>query len=527
MKTVIYLSNQLVKVVIGEVKKGTLVISQALAEEAPKLSIVNGQVTDDAAFTRFLKEFWEKHQLPRKNIYLVVNSTQTVIRFFETPKMSCRKMMDYLPREFSDVERLRNPVYGYRILGAGRNVRRQRVLGVVMERSFLAEHVKRFHSLGIHLASVEAALAAELQLLHHLEGLKDKTCAVQLLDGTMLINILWTKGTFLHFNRTRILSPAGTPQFGAECARAAGALMQFAKAEQVEEELTDVYLGGLREGELEICRKAVRQMNPEIRVNELSEAAGSLVRFPEKTCDLGSFAVPAGGIFADPGWKNLMHQYRQSPEAIARSEALFRTLAPPVGTVCFLTLVLLFQAASWFHMTNQINDCLDYMSDPLVLSGAARYDRMTAENERMRGCLKATSRIVSNIDSYPVMDTRIDQTVERCARNLVTARVIGFQAEEGVIQISSSAADERSIYRFIDRLAEETEIFSDVDYTGFEYVENDGLWKLYVECYLDAPKVQKEIQADLENRAAGTRRKQGRTAEGAAERAAEGKGADG
>ncbi|MDO5549739.1 MAG: hypothetical protein Q4F76_01080, partial [Lachnospiraceae bacterium] len=201
MKTVIYLSNQLVKAAVGEVRKGKLVISQAVAEEAPKLSIVNGQVTDEAAFTQFLEEFWKRHQLSRKKVYLVVSSTQTVVRFFETPKMSHRKMMEYLPREFSDVERLRNPVYSYQILGPGRTIHRQRVLGVVMERSFLTEHVRRFHSMGIQLVSVETALAAELRLLHQLEGLKGKTCAVGLLDGVTRMNILWKDGTFIHFSR--------------------------------------------------------------------------------------------------------------------------------------------------------------------------------------------------------------------------------------------------------------------------------------------------------------------------------------
>lgn len=496
MKTVIYLSNQLVKAAVGEVRKGTLVISQAVAEEAPKLSIVNGQVTDEAAFTQFLEEFWKRHQLSRKKVYLVVSSTQTVVRFFETPKMSHRKMMEYLPREFSDVERLRNPVYSYQILGPGRTIHRQRVLGVVMERSFLTEHVRRFHSMGIQLVSVETALAAELRLLHQLEGLRGRTCAVGLLDGVTLTNILWQEGTFIHFSRTKVCSPAGTPQFGMECARAISALVQFAKAEQVEEELTAAYLGGLRDGELEICEKMIRQLCPHIEVINFSAAAGSSVVFSETTCDLGDFAVPAGGIFTRRGRRNLLNQYRRSPQVLARRAALFRAFAPPAGTVCLLTLVLVLQAANWFHMTNRINSCFDYMSDPLVLSGAARYDRLTAENETLRSRLKATSRIASNIRSYPVMDTRIDQAVDRCAKNLVTAKVVGFQSEAGVIQISSSAADEPSIHQFIDRLAEESGVFSDVDYTGFEYVEDQGIWKLYVECYLNAPKQEETEHSD-------------------------------
>ena len=65
MKTVVYLSNQTVKVVTGEVKRNRIMVERVFREDVPRLSIVNGQVTDDLRFTEFLGSFWERHKLPR------------------------------------------------------------------------------------------------------------------------------------------------------------------------------------------------------------------------------------------------------------------------------------------------------------------------------------------------------------------------------------------------------------------------------------------------------------------------------
>lgn len=88
----------------------------------------------------------------------------------------------------------------------------------------------------------------------------------------------------------------------------------------------------------------------------------------------------------------------------------------------------------------------------------------------------------------PIMDTRVKDAVDRCAKGLVTAKVTGFSAKEGVVRISSRSENASAIHAFVGNLAEETDLFSRVDYTGFEYVEKEQAWKLYVECYVHTKK---------------------------------------
>ena len=448
------------------------------------MSIVNGQVTDDQAFTTFLKEFWENHKLPKKDVYLIVNSTQTVIRFFELPGMSHKKMMEYLPREFSDVDRMRDPVYGYGILGKGKSVPMMRMFGVMMERVFLKEHINRFQALGIRIASVETELTAKLHLLERLEHIQGKVCGVLLLDGVTLLSILWVNHSFLHFNRTRMAGGSKKEPVGEFCARGISSLVQFARAQRIADELQEIYAGGMKEEEFSCCESALSHMEQGLRLRCLEEGVGSRIRLPKEPCELGTFGAAIGGLCVRRGKENLLHQYRMDPKFLAQRRELLRLAAPAMCFLIMLLPALLFQAGNWFHIAGQINRCLDELSDPQVLAGAARYDQLKSENIALRHQIEEAIRAESIISSYPVMDGEIDDAVERCASGLVTAEVTGFQASQGLVQVSGLAEDERAVHSFIERLVEERQIFSDIHYTGFEYVENDKAWRLWADCYL-------------------------------------------
>lgn len=136
------------------------------------------------------------------------------------------------------------------------------VLATMIDRSFLEPHVERFQSMGIRLESIVMATMAEIQALNHLSYLKDKTCIIQMLDGMSLLNILYVDGQYYQFSRSRVFGERGTPAFGVECARTISNQQQFLKTQQIEEQVTHIYLGGEFEDEdLEVCRDSIFQMD--------------------------------------------------------------------------------------------------------------------------------------------------------------------------------------------------------------------------------------------------------------------------
>lgn len=487
MKTVIYLSNGTVKGIIGERKGKRIRVLAWIKEEAPKLSVVNGQVTDEESFSRFLQELWEKYKLPRR-VILVVNSSRTMTHFFEAPSMSGRKMMEYLPRECPGAGRMKDPVYGCRRLGKGMEPLKDKWCASVAEREFLAGHIHRFSKLGIRVLSAGTALDAQMTWLSSLETLNDQSGVIQIFDGTALLSVLWVRGALVHFNRIRLEKKTDEPEVGKACAREVSALLQSAKAEGIEEDLSRVYLAGCGEKELEGCQRMVRELDPKIRVESFLNCVDGRERFFGGNTEAGSFAAAAGGLLFRAGPMDMFRQYKKDPEREAKKKELARLFGPAAAGGIALSLVLAVQAFCWFYQAGRMKSGLDYLSDPQVLAGAARFDRLQEESRILAKQAKATEIFLGHVRTYPVFDSRIDLAVQRCAEGLVTARITGFQADSGVIQISSSAADEGAVHQFIDRLAAERDVFSGIHYTGFEYAESEKAWKLYVECYLKAPK---------------------------------------
>ena len=99
VSTILYLSNQLVQAV--EVKgKNSLDVYQ---ENAPEGSIINGIITDEEVFLEWIRRFFVKNKLSKKECTLVVNSTQLGSRVLELPKAGNVEIMKMIAREFSDI----------------------------------------------------------------------------------------------------------------------------------------------------------------------------------------------------------------------------------------------------------------------------------------------------------------------------------------------------------------------------------------------------------------------------------------
>ena len=111
MSTILYLSNQLVQAVENKGKNSYAVYQ----EKAPEGSIINGIITDEEIFLEWIRKFFLKNKLSKKECSLVVNSTQLVSRVLELPKGSNGEIMKMISREFADI-RTEDTLFTYHVL---------------------------------------------------------------------------------------------------------------------------------------------------------------------------------------------------------------------------------------------------------------------------------------------------------------------------------------------------------------------------------------------------------------------------
>ena len=494
--TVIYLSNQDVRVLVGSEKGSHVTVDRIIRATAPEGCIINGTVADEEAFTDFFRKFWEKNQLPEKNVTLMLGSAQAVTRLITVPKMSHKKMMEYLPREFASVERTKDPVYGYAVLS--QDDPQRRVLVSMVDRSFLKPHIERFRAMGIKLESVDMAMMAEIRALDRLSYLHDKTCMIQMLDGMSLIDILYVEGQYYQFSRSRIFGERGTPAFGVECARSISKQQQFLKTRQIEQEITHIYLGGeFSEEDCEVCRDSIAQMDSTLEVEEIYEEHNGEIRFHVDQSDISfnQFATVAGGLMIPKGKSNLFYQYYRDSETLRRHGEIVRCLTPAVSAAVILGAASCGLGAIWFSRAAQVDSQYDYMENPEVIDRVAQYDILTVENDTLDTRIAVTGRTWDNLESYPVYTSQVKQAVNECAAGLASVEIKSYGAELGTVVVEASSTGEELIHQFVSRLEDRTELFDEIYYEGFDYDDRSGSWKTSVTCYLSGVEMQEEVTA--------------------------------
>ena len=483
----IFLSNRDVKAMVGTGKNGRVTIAGTYRAQAPEGSIINGQVIDQEAFDAFLKEFWQDNRLPKKDVILVLGGAQSSNRVLEVPKMSQRKLLEHLPREFAAVEERKNPAFGYAMMNQEGTM--VRLAAVMMDRSYLEPHMQRFKSMGIRLNSVVPSAAAAIMCMNCLSYIEGKTCVIQLLDGMLLTNILYVGGTYFQDNSSRIFGERGTPAFGIECARSISGVQQFLKTQQTAETVTHVYLGGaFREEDVEICRESILQMDDSLTVERLYAEKDGAIRFQEAQQDqLGDFIMLVGGLLVPCGKNNLFYQYRRDPETIRRHREMLRYVLPALLTVVVMSGIGAAQAALWFSRTEAVTSQFDYLENSAVIEKVAEYERLTMENEELDSRIEIVGKTMDNLNTYPIYTSHIKQTIVESAAGVASADITGVDTEKGEVSVNASSPNAEGAHQFVDRLEKRTDVFQSVYYDGFEYDDKSGAWKASVKCYLAAP----------------------------------------
>ncbi len=109
--------------------------------------MLNGVITDPGALGDAIKSFWSLNHLPNKDIDLVVNSPQIMVRVPELPLLSDAKTMAYLQREY--VEREEEQILGYYRISINKKAKTAKVCAEIAEEEFLSSYLQVFAEAGV------------------------------------------------------------------------------------------------------------------------------------------------------------------------------------------------------------------------------------------------------------------------------------------------------------------------------------------------------------------------------------------
>ena len=478
MSTVIYLANKDVQVVDGTVSKNSVQIRKYHTATAPEGSIINGMVMDTESFVPFLKELWTSQGLPTKDVTLVIDSTKFVGKIFEVPQVPEKKVYEIVEREYIDMGRDSEMVNSFIKLGPGEG-KNTRIYAEATDPDFVGDYVDLFNQVGIKLSAIYSGESALITFTSRELSKKHKTFVLMIADIMTFTMVLWVNGSFSYYNSTRCFQVPGTPMYADDLARAISTLNQFMQANNMEHQLECIEIAGIHPDDRDMYAEAIRNvgMNTPVEVFNLSSAGRT-------DLSLQHYLHAVSGLYDGGKTENVLPRYQLKRKKQKKGGIPGLKYIIGIAVLAFVLLIItIAMALTMMSKKAQLKELEDYNTSPTVMFGTAEFDTVSERNNFLERQNNAIANVEANLITYPLGNTDVVKVFDKCALGYAEVSYESFDAVNGTIRIDAKADNVDDINKFIKKLMEEA-IFSEVNYTGYEWSDNEAKWNISVTCTL-------------------------------------------
>ena len=296
MATSLYISNERLMAVCGRVNSRRIAIRAYAEMDLPAGSVINGVITNEAAFAEALKQLAGQMGKSFADVRIVLNASRVYVKRAVLPRLPKGKLIELVAGEFTDVDTDADDELIYdcmtlRSLGAGQG---NAALICAAKRSLVASYAELFDSLKIRLSGMDTVHAALIKLTGLLPQTREKTFIVLGLDGNTVDATLFTGGEFRLNNRARLIAERGTAESTAEISRMVSSILQFNASERSGAVIGGVFVIGARGGEAAMCASIAAAYD--LPATALEDEGGLIAAPGDGTFELSQYAYAVGNL---------------------------------------------------------------------------------------------------------------------------------------------------------------------------------------------------------------------------------------
>ena len=288
--TSLYLCNRTVYAAVGSPARGGAALSVVCQAELPEGCLINGIITNEAALTAALKEFFSANALPAKRVALVLGGSQFQHKVLTLPDLPDKKLRSIVTKELG-MGAGNQTLDDWMLLRRDMKAHSQTVLATRVERSVIEGLLSAAKGAGLTLCCIDTGLSCLIKLVRAIPALAGRTFILLAFDGENLSALLFVQEQYSYSTRSRLFNTRGTPEAAAEIAQKLSGILQFHLTNKSDHRITDVYFAKCGAGELESCRPGAEALG--LTVSMLPDAPG--LRLPSGCC--AADAVFAAGSF--------------------------------------------------------------------------------------------------------------------------------------------------------------------------------------------------------------------------------------
>ncbi len=480
MQTIVYLSNREIQVILGKEKNNTARISRVYELQVPEECLINGIITDVTLLTEYVSAFWRENKLPVNRVSLVINSTQFVLKAMEVPKMKRKELLDVIEKEFASVERKMDPIYSYRVMNCDSSS--QKILAHMVERGFIEDYLDFFAHINVKIESIEPSLGCAVALLERLPALEDKNCIVQVMEKSNLTSILWMNNGYEYASRNRLFSDQGTESMGGEVGRITSTILQYYASLKKEQPIKELYACGFSDEDREYCEPNIQALGL-ISKRLLAE---DVVSFSSKITnkDIGNYMLLLGGLFKDNKNCNLLDQYRKIKKVNLKRKRRIKLIFPVLITVLICGSVTGGILGYNALLQKKADKLSEYLLDDNNIELVIKSDEMQLEVTTLTNRVMQAERVKEALASYPKLNSQVERAIISVGQTNYSTIISSYDGNTGALSLKASLKQPEDINGYIASL-QNLGLFSDVQYSGYNYNDGNKLYDVNITCYLN------------------------------------------
>ena len=481
MSVSVYFSNQIVQIAVGtRGRKGSL--KSVYTTMAPEGSIINGIVMDADSLGAHIKGFWEANNIPKKDVYLVVNSNKIAGKNLEVPNMNSKKTLAFIMREFSDMQREDDEnTIAFTPLGTDKKTKVRHLYAEMAPKDQLREFMYIFTSMGVSLKGIISGEGSIIGYAQQMLTPKCKNFILQIVNGNLVSNVLFVEGAFRYYNSVRCFNEPGTQEYMDDLARSLNQLEQFMSAQKISTEIEKIYVAGTERDNLNAYNQVVYDHGVNSPCELVDTGLGSN---PQMNHEAQKALFAISGLYDQGASSNFLTNFTLKDDGAQSIDPATKRRIIAVITTLIVMLVL-FGVSLTMRLIREsrYNEAKSYNQSPTVVMQTATYDAAVSRRDEYLGKYNSINTVVETLDSYPVCSDEIVEKLEETARGYATIEILSFDADQGQVTFSAKADAVNDIYKYIDELLNES-IFMKVEHTGYTYSDDTGLYDIHVNCTL-------------------------------------------
>jgi Tfp pilus assembly protein PilN len=469
MSNSIFLSNSEIQIVKYSRSGEKIKIKGYISSPLPECSMINGVITDAQLLIDQLKQLKIKEPSYFENLSLTIDTNSILLKLIAVP--SLKKEKYYLIVE----DDLKNKLTAYQEVFYdfsfwNKKKKEMVILGTGADKASLETYLAVFKEAKIKLNRINVGIETIIRYLAKFNKDREDTYALNIIDNMSMVSLIFEKGVFVFTTRSRIVGES-LDQISLSVVQNLSQLVQFNK------NITrSFYIGASDELISKINELPINADVERVQFDLKQNTKGL-----RKIYNSSSFAL--FGAYADKNYINFMDTFKKS-EKTKKKPSRFK-LKYLLGFLLPIMLIGLYQ---YYYlqenkMIDENNEVKKYLKSEMVIKQKTQIDDYQKELKQWNEVSKNMDLGIEDFNKIPAINSTIVNSIYGTAGSQVTIKSLSFDTDSNSFDINALAKSQLDVSTYGSRL-KETNLFSDVQYLGYQGNESDMTFTFKIKAIL-------------------------------------------